>query len=64
MLADCGLVGVTCPMGIDSRCPKRVIHDRVEPATGQAMSAIPRLRPIFAVPSNFAMCTNGDIIGY
>jgi hypothetical protein len=23
MLADCGLMGVNCPMGIDSRCPKR-----------------------------------------
>lgn len=38
--------------------PLRVIHDRVEPAMCPTISAVPRLRPIFAVPQNFAMCQN------
>jgi hypothetical protein len=33
-----------------------VIHDRVKPAAGQAMSAMPRLQPRFALQNNFAMC--------
>ena len=36
--------------------PLRVIHDRVEPAMCPTISAVPRLRSIFAVPQNFAMC--------
>jgi hypothetical protein len=36
--------------------PKWVIHDRTEPARGPAISAVPRLRPIFAVRQHFAMC--------
>jgi hypothetical protein len=33
-----------------------VIHDRVEPTAGPAMSPIPRLRSIFAAQQHFAMC--------
>jgi hypothetical protein len=33
-----------------------VKRDRVEPTAGPAMSAIPRLRPSFALQQNFVMC--------
>jgi hypothetical protein len=36
--------------------PQSVIRDRVEPAASPAMSATLRLRPIFAVQPNIAMC--------
>ena len=40
MLADRRLMGVNCPMGIDSRCPT---HSG-EPAVDHAMCAVPRKR--------------------
>ncbi len=66
MLADCGLVWrtllatiVTCPMGIDSRCPKRVKSD------GSAMSALLPLhppKPTFIVRFGMSVwCPLGDI---
>ena len=49
------------------RCPLRVIHDRVEPTAGPAISAIPRSRPIFSVPPISRCALNGprliDLVG-
>jgi hypothetical protein len=58
MLADCRLMGVNCPMGIDSRCPKRVKDGRDRRVDGTA--GPPQFRKYSCVPALTLRATNGS----